>query len=166
MGHGHGINSQTQGSMTYGRKPHHRRQLTAPVHSYKGIFMYIDDKSIPVKRVRLNSSSGQLLDAPISTPFLKGPIPMLWLSAAASLPGKTLNLGIAIWWLAGMAKTKTFKLTGKALMNFGISKDAASDALKRLEAHGLIRAYRAPGQRTTVEILTVANTGEKQENMG
>lgn len=91
---------------------------------------------------------------------------MLWLSAAASLPGKTLNLGIAIWWLAGMAKTKTFKLTGKALMNFGISKDAASDALKRLEAHGLIRAYRAPGQRTTVEILTVANTGEKQENMG
>ena len=128
--------------------------------------MYIDDKSIPVKRVRLDSSTGKHVDAPLTVPFLKGPIPMAWLNEAAKLPGKTLNLGLAIWWLAGMAKTKTFKLTGKALGHVGISRDAASDAIKRLEAQGLIRVQRSPGQRPTVEILSVASSVTKQENTG
>jgi len=126
--------------------------------------MYIHDRSIPVKRVRLDASTGKLLDAPMAVPFLKGPIPMSWLSEAANLPGKTLNLGLAIWWLAGMAKPKTFKLTGKALKNLGISKDAASDALKRLEERKLIRVQRLPGQRPTVEILQVASNVTKSEN--
>ena len=43
------------------------------------------------------------------------PIPMAWLNVAAMLPGKTLNVGLAIWWLAGMSKTAAFKITGKAL---------------------------------------------------
>ena len=66
--------------------------------------MYRDDKSIPVKRVRLDSSSGQYIDAPMSVPFIRGPIPLAWLNVAARLPGKTLNVGLAIWWLAGMSK--------------------------------------------------------------
>ena len=128
--------------------------------------MYIDDRSIPVKRVRHDSSTGQYIDTPMSVPFLKGPIPMAWLNAAAKLPGKTLNVGIAIWWLAGMAKTKTFKLTGKALNQLGVSRDAASDALKRLEENGLILVKRLPGQRSTVEILPVAQSVTKRENTG
>ncbi len=100
----------------------------------------------------------------MSVPFLKGPIPMAWLNAAAKFPGKTLNVGIAIWWLAGMAKTKTFKLTGKALKQLEVSRDAASDALKRLEARGLIRVQRSPGQRPTVEILSVASNVAKLES--
>ena len=126
--------------------------------------MYIDDKSIPVKRVRLDSSTGKYIGAPLSDPFLKGPIPMAWLNEAAKLPGKAINLGLAIWWLAGMAQTKTFKLTGKALAQLGVSRDAAADALKRLEGRGLIRVQRAPGQRPTVEILSVASKVTKLEN--
>ena len=91
---------------------------------------------------------------------------MAWLNEAARLPGKALNLGIAIWWLAGMAKTKTFKLTGKALDQLGVSRDAASGALKRLEARGLIRVQRSPGQRPTVEILSVTSAVTKSENTG
>ena len=126
--------------------------------------MYIDDRSIPVKRVRLDSSTGKYIGAPLTAPFLKGPIPMAWLNEAAKLPGKAINLGIAIWWLDGMAKTKTFKLTGKALDQLDISRDAAADALKRLEGRGLIRVQRAPGQRPTVEILSVASKVTKLEN--
>ena len=126
--------------------------------------MYIDDRSIPVKRVRHDSSTGKYIDAPLSVPFLRGPIPMAWLNEAARLPGKALNLGIAIWWLAGMAQTKTFKLTGKALDQLGVSRDTAADALKRLEGRGLIRVQRAPGQRPTVEILSVASKVTKLEN--
>jgi hypothetical protein len=128
--------------------------------------MYRDDKSIPVKRVRLDSSSGQYIDAPMSLPFLKGPIPMTWLNAAAKLPGKTLNVGIAIWWLAGMSKNTSFKITGKALDQLGVSRDAASDALKRLEDHGLILIKRSAGHRPTVQIVPVAQDVTKRENTG
>jgi DNA-binding transcriptional ArsR family regulator len=128
--------------------------------------MYRDDRSIPVKRIRLDSASGQYKDAPMSVPFLKGPIPMTWLNAAAKLPGKTLNVGIAIWWLAGMSKNTSFKITAKALDQLGVSRDAASDALKRLEEHGLVLVKRSPGQRPTVQIVPVAQGVTKQENTG
>ena len=128
--------------------------------------MYTDDKSIPVKRVRLDSSSGQYIDAPMSVPFIRGPIPLAWLNAAAKLPGKTLNVGLAIWWLAGMSKTIAFKITGKALDQLGVSRDAASDGLKRLEDNGLILVKRSPGQRPTVQILPVAQGVTKRENTG
>jgi hypothetical protein len=91
---------------------------------------------------------------------------MAWLNEAAKLPGKALNLGIAIWWLYGMAKTKTFKLTSKALAQLDISRDAASSGLKRLEAQGLIRVQRLSGQRPTVEILSVVSSVTKSENTG
>jgi DNA-binding MarR family transcriptional regulator len=128
--------------------------------------MYIDDKNIPAKRIRLDSSSGQYIDAPLSVPFLKGHIPMAWLNAAAKLPGKALNVGIAIWWLAGMSKTKAFKITRRALDQLCVSRDAASDALKRLEEHGLILVKRSPGQRPTVQIVPVAQGVTKRENTG
>ena len=100
----------------------------------------------------------------MSVPFLKGPIPMAWLNVAARLPGKTLNVGLAIWWLAGMSNTTAFKLTRKALDQLAVSRDAASDALKRLEDNGLILVKRLPGQRSTVEILPVAQGVTKREN--
>ena len=89
---------------------------------------------------------------------------MAWLNVAARLPGKTLNVGIAIWWLAGMSETAAFKLTRKALDQLAVSRDAASDALKRLEDNGLILVKRLPGQRSTVEILPVAQGVTKREN--
>ncbi len=91
---------------------------------------------------------------------------MAWLNAAARLPGKTLNVGIAIWWLAGMSKTTSFKLTRKALDQLGVSRDAASDGLRRLEEDGLILVKRLPGQRSTVEILPIAQGVTKRENTG
>ena len=91
---------------------------------------------------------------------------MAWLSAAGKLPGKAFNLGIAIWWLAGMSKTTPFKLMRKALNQLGVSRDAASDGLKRLEESGLILVKRSPGQRPTVQILPVAQGVTKRENTG
>ena len=126
--------------------------------------MYNNDRDIPVKRLRQDPSTGKYVDQPITEPFLKGPIPIAWLKLAAELPGKALHLGIAIWWLYPMSKTQPFKLTGKALNFLGISRDAAYDALKRLEARGLIRVQRLPGQRPMVEILPVATRGAKSEN--
>jgi CRP-like cAMP-binding protein len=123
--------------------------------------MYRDYRHIPVKKLRYDPSSSQYMDVPVGDSFLKGPIPLAWLNKAATLPGKAINLGIAIWWLHGMSRDKAFKLTGKALAQLGISRDAASSALKGLEAQGLIRVQRSPGQRPTVEILLVPNDAAK-----
>jgi hypothetical protein len=117
--------------------------------------MYRDDRDIPVKRVRHDAFTGEYADAPLTEPFLKGPIPMAWLKAAADLPGKAFQLGIAIWWLRPMSKSENFKLTRKALDYVSISRDATYDALKRLEESGLVRVQRPPGQRPIVGILDV-----------
>ena len=138
--------------MTCGLQPHHLRLTASPVYSY----MYISnssDMAIPVKRVRLNLSTGAFEEAPAPRLFLKGPIPLDWLSTAAHMPGKALALGLALWWLHGMSKGAPVKLSKKATDLFDISRDAGYDALRRLESADLITVIRAPGRRPTVKVL-------------
>ena len=115
--------------------------------------MSISDLKIPVKRLRPNLESGQMEEVPQSVPFLKGPIPLWWLTRAAKLPGKATALGIALWWLHGMSKDSAVKLTGKALAAMNVSRDAATDGLRRLEADGLVTVQRAKGKRPVVHII-------------
>ena len=112
-----------------------------------------EDLKIPVTRLQLDRKSGVLTEAPLKALFLRGPIPMDWLSKAANLSGKTLHLANALWWLKGMTKTQSFKLTQKALDLMHVSRDAASDGLLRLEKQGLIAVERKSGQRPTITIL-------------
>lgn len=122
-----------------------------PVYSY----IYISnmkDIAIPVKHLRLNRATNQLEEYTPTSPFLKGPIPMDWLSSAAKLSGKTLSLGIAIWWLHGMSNGCPFKLTKTALTMLNLSKDTVRDGLKKLEVAGLIKVSRSPGQRPLLEV--------------
>jgi hypothetical protein len=109
---------------------------------------------IPVKRFQLKPSpaGSSLVEVGNARPFLKGPIPMDWLSRAASLPGKTINLALAVRWLVDMNGGKPAKLTSKALALLNVSEDACSDGLRRLESAGLITVARQPGQRPTVGI--------------
>ena len=108
---------------------------------------------IPVKRLQYEASSGRLVAAPDKTPFIRGPIPLRWLGKAAALPGKTLNVALALWWLHGMSNGEPFKLTGAALKHLNIERNAASAGLARLERAGLIAVQRRPGQRPTVSIV-------------
>jgi hypothetical protein len=117
------------------------------------------DRDMPVKRLQLDASTRKLVEAPKAALFLRGPIPLDWLGSAASLPGKTLHVGIALWWLHGMAKGKPFKLTQKALKTLNVERDAASVALMRLEQAGLIRVERKPGQRPAVSMVVGCASG-------
>ena len=108
---------------------------------------------IPEKRIVLNRHTGRWEDDPIKKKFLKGPIPLDWLTAATQLPGKAINVGIALWWIAGMSKIDTVKLNRQALAAFNISKDAMRDGLKRLQQAGLVELTSRPGQRHTVRII-------------
>jgi hypothetical protein len=128
----------------------------------------ITDSSVPVKRLRLSPVTGTLVENKPSALFLKGPIPLDWISAATKLPGKALAVGIALWWLGGMAKGGEVKVTKTALNALNVSRDACYDSLKRLEEANLITVIREPGKRPHVRIVRTSpqNQTEDQPRMG
>jgi len=110
------------------------------------------DLNVPVRRLQLDAGSGKLVPARKKDLFIRGPIPLDWLSRAAKLPGKALHVALAALWLQGMAKGKPFKLSRRALERLNVERDAASSGLVRLEQAGLVQVERNAGQRPTVVI--------------
>jgi hypothetical protein len=84
--------------------------------------------------------------------FLKGPVPLNWLARAGQLPGKSLHVGIALWFLAGMRKTTTVALSNGVLEMLGVDRHAKYRALKHLEQAGLIVCKREIGRSPEVTI--------------
>ncbi len=117
-----------------------------------------DDTHIPVTRYQMRPTvtGSKLVQVGNAKPFLKGPINLDWLSAAALLPGKALNVALAVRWLVDMNGGKPVKLTRKALKLLNVSDDACSDGLRRLEGAGLITVVRPPGQRPVVGLKQLA----------
>lgn len=88
--------------------------------------------------------------------FIKGPLPLPWLQAVMQLPGKTLHLALAVWYLAGLnRRTDNLMLSPKVVHSFGLSRDAQYDGLHRLEAQGLILVRRQPGQAPRVTLASL-----------
>jgi hypothetical protein len=97
--------------------------------------------------------------------FLCGPVPLLWLSMAAKCSGKALQLGIALWYLAGLTKSLTVKPTRSTLNLFGLSRWSVSRNLNLLELAGLVTVERRKGKASQVTIVEeprspVATDGE------
>jgi len=88
--------------------------------------------------------------------FLKGPIPLAWLTEAAKLPRNTFVLGIAIWFASGVQKTQEgIKLTQAVVARFGLDKMAKSRGLRALESAGLVLVDRRPGKNPVIRILRI-----------
>ena len=111
------------------------------------------DAGVAVRRLQHSPVKGHLVPVPKTAHFLKGPVPLVWLNRAALLPGKVLNVAIAIWWLQGMADGKPLKLTQKSLKYLNVKRNAASTALDLLQNEGLIQLERRVGQRPSISIL-------------
>ena len=89
-------------------------------------------------------------------PFLKGPVPLDWLMIASKLPGKSLQIGITLHYLAGLKKTTTVRLPQTTLNQFGVSRHCKYRALQYLEQAKLITLNRTHGKNPTVTILPVS----------
>ncbi|MGB7914699.1 MAG: hypothetical protein WCF79_05305 [Rhodomicrobium sp.] len=100
----------------------------------------------------------------VSVPFIKGPIPLAWMKAAAMLPGKCLQVGLALWYLAGLQKTNTVALGNHLLQSFGVDRKAKGRC-QALERAGLVAVLSRPGCNP---IMTLLDTPEevKQEDKG
>lgn len=87
--------------------------------------------------------------------FLKGPIPLKWLTLAATLPGKALHLAVALWFQAGVEGSATIRLNLSRLQDFGVERSAGSRALEILSSRRLVTVTRRPGCAPIVTILEV-----------
>lgn len=86
--------------------------------------------------------------------FLKGPVPMSWLAAAAKLPGKALAVGVALWRLSGAVKSRTVILSNAEVEVLGVDRNAKSRALRALQQEGLVSVDQRPGCLPRVTILS------------
>ncbi len=85
--------------------------------------------------------------------FLKGPVPLAWLAHAGQLPGKSLHVGIVLWFFAGLKHTRTVALPSATLALFSVNRNAKYRALKALQQANLIEVERHPGSNPRVTLL-------------
>jgi hypothetical protein len=118
-----------------------------------------DDKNIAVTRLSYCSTSSSYVQGrkAVKNLFVKGPIPLDWLTEVALLPGKCLNVAMAIQWLLGMSGGRPVNLTKRAEMSFNVSGDTSRECLNRLEAAGLIQLDRSPGKRPLIKVIVKNN---------
>ena len=82
--------------------------------------------------------------------FIKGPIPLPWIQRASKLPGKSLAVGLAIWYRSGLIRQKELSLPTTLLGQFGIDRHAKRRALSELENAGLIGVSRKHGKNPII----------------
>ena len=92
-----------------------------------------------------------------ATRFLRGPIPLDWLSRAAALPGRSLHVAIAVWFMAGLKKTSMVPVSNITSLQFGLDRNAKYRALEWLEHANLIAVERRAGRAPIVTILEAPN---------
>jgi hypothetical protein len=86
--------------------------------------------------------------------FLKGPIPLPWLTVASKLAGKgPLAVALAVWFEAGRRKSKEVRLTSTVLERFNVNRKAKYRALESLEKAGLVSVRREARRNPKVTIL-------------
>jgi len=93
--------------------------------------------------------------------FLKVPVPLGWLRAAAKQPGKAMSVGMYIWYLAGLTKRNRFALPTSKLKLFGVDRSAQYRALNALESAGLILVERQRGRHA---VITLQNSPSEHWN--
>lgn len=90
--------------------------------------------------------------ANIQGKFLRGPVPLDWLLQAAKLPGRTLHVGVALWYLDGFNRTRTVQLKPSVIRELGMDRHASYRALNRLEAAGLVSVVHKRGAAPMVTL--------------
>jgi DNA-binding transcriptional ArsR family regulator len=87
--------------------------------------------------------------------FLKGPIPLGWLTRAATLHGRALHVAIAIWFRAGMEGPTGLRVSNTLAAEFGVDRHAKNRAVRSLEDAGLISVTRECGRSPVVDLIAV-----------
>ncbi len=85
--------------------------------------------------------------------YIKGPIPLEWAQAAARLPGRTLHLGMTLWYLAGIRRSNKGAVSYNVAEHLGLNRHTIYRGLAQLEQAGLVRVSRVRGRRIEFTLL-------------
>jgi len=96
--------------------------------------------------------------------FLKGPVPLGWLREAGKLPGKTLHVGMELWFQVGLHRSHEVRFSYTSGSEFGVTRHSAYRALRALEQAGLIIVNRHRGRSPIVRIVKGELPLEKRMN--
>ena len=107
-----------------------------------------------IQERRIVSATTAKLTQQRSDRYLRGPVPLAWLQAAARLPGRALQVGLALWYLVGVTKSTTVSLTTVKLAGFGVDRSAKRRALAALAGAGLITLDQVPGRNPVITVIT------------
>jgi hypothetical protein len=86
-------------------------------------------------------------------PPLSGPVPLGWLTRAARLPGRSLHVGITLWFISGVNSSRRVSLSNGDALRFGLDRNAKYRGLACLEGARLITVARRVGRAPMVTIL-------------
>jgi hypothetical protein len=116
--------------------------------TYDSFDEYLTEAPTPSRLMRGRHSS-------VSNPFLKGPIRVAWLVAAAALGHKALRVALAVQYLRGLRKSDTFKVSNITARVWGIDSATKSRGLRKLATAGLITVKSHRGASPEVTVLPV-----------
>lgn len=86
--------------------------------------------------------------------FIRGPLPLEWVMRAAALSRKSLHVALAIRFREGLeGRAIALKLCRSDMERFSVGRTAGFNALRELEAAGLIQVERKRGACPRVTIL-------------
>lgn len=105
-----------------------------------------------VRRHVFDPDTGALKAHDPVSKFIWAKIPFGWMWAANRLPGKAAHVGLALWFLAGVKRSTTFKLTAEAVDLAGCGRKSLYAGLTSLQNAGLITASRRLGCRPTITL--------------
>ncbi len=100
---------------------------------------------------------------PNRKPFIKGPIPLAWAQQAAKLPGRTLHVGMVLWFLAGVRKSNQGAVSYTVAKHFGLNRFTVYRGLARLKEANLINLSRKPGRRLNFTLVREDTSERKEE---
>ncbi len=132
---------------------------------------FIDGKPIKIKQVEISGGAIKELykemginaviqprNRPIKhqskaqEPYLRT-IPLSWIRQATGLPGKASAVGLVLWYLSGVLKSKTVKLTRLRLSRFGLLPETGRRGLHALERAKLVGVKRSGNKSPTVTLV-------------
>jgi len=101
-------------------------------------------------------------------PFVRGPIPLDWLTCVAGLSAKSLHVGIVLYYLAGLTNSTTVLVSYKVMNAFHVTRWTVRRNLLLMEGAGLIRVERHCGRSPRVTIMECGEhvgKGDVPENL-
>jgi hypothetical protein len=114
---------------------------------------------MPIRKLVFDLASGSFVPAtsqPVSSRYLRGPLPLDWLTAALVLPGQAINVGLAIWFTAGVRKSRTdLCVSNELVAQFGVTRWSKYRALAHLEHAGLIAIKQTGKSAPRVTLLKI-----------